>query len=246
MTRRILIVGGCPRSGTTALTRLLNCHPELLIGDERYYWLFDQRRIAARHFERARFLDLREADRHWAEGRAPWPPCDPDGSDGSGDLGARYDRARFVGDKYPRLSDVTDHLAAALPDAQLVWIVRNPLSVAESYEARRADEADAWFFGLDRAMVDWNRGVGGIAAAPGALVLSYERLFAGAGDPARLFRALDLDPAPAMTGARAILDEARRVTRRDGPRCEATRFEVARRADWSAFRAATEDRCLLA
>ena len=237
MTKRTLIVGGCPRSGTTALTRLLNCHPDVLLGDERYYWLFEHRRIAARHFARERFLDVREADRHWAEGRAPWP---------EGDIAARYDRASVIGDKYPRLADVADHLVSALPGAQLVWIVRNPLSVAESYEARRADEADGWPFGLKRALDDWNNGARSALGHADALVLSYERLFAGGADPARLFRALDLDPGPALPGARAILAQARSIVRRDGPRCENTRFEVARRADWPAFRAATEERCLLA
>ena len=185
-------MGGCPRSGTTALARLLNAHPRVLIGDERYYWPFENRRVTPDLFGRARFLDLREDDRHWAEGREPWPPGDP---------AARFDAASHIGDKYPRLADVAEHLAETLPDAQLVWIVRNPLSVAESDEARRADDADAWHFGLDRALDDWNQGVGGALRHPGALVLSYERLFVSGGDLARLFRALDLDPAPAMDEA---------------------------------------------
>ena len=237
MSRRVLIVGGCPRSGTTALTRLLNAHPRVLIGDERYYWRFEHRQVSPDLFARDRFLDVRRSDRHWAEGRAPWPPGDP---------AARFEAASHIGDKFPRLADVADHLAAMLPDAQLVWIVRNPLSVAESYEARRADDADAWHFGLDRALDDWNQGVGGALRHPGALVLSYERLFVGGGDLGRLFSALDLDPAPALPAAARILAEGRARLARAGARCEATRFEVARRADWPAFRAATEERCLLA
>ena len=236
MTKRILVVGGCPRSGTTALVRLLNTHPHVLIGDERYYWRFDQNRVDERLFERDRFLDLREEDRHWREGRAPFP---------GGDTGAAFDAARIVGDKFPRLAQVADHLAETLPDAQLLYIVRNPLSVIESYEARRRDEADHWPFGAERGLADWNDGVRAArGAGPRAIVVTYERLFGPDADPARLFEALDLDPA--LAAPAEVLNRAASLRQREGLRCETTRFLVAQHGDWEAYQDVASRRCLYA
>ena len=238
MSKRILVVGGCPRSGTTALVRLLNSHPDILLGDERYYWPFDEGRVSEALFERDRFLDLREEDRHWREGRAPFPP---------GDTGAAYDRARIVGDKYPPLARAAEAIDRALPRAEIVWIVRNPLSVAESYEARRRDGDDAWHFGAERALADWNDSVRAACMAGGrVLIVTYERLFASGAGAARLFEALGLDPEPARDGATRVLGEAGTLRTREGQRCEDLRFLVARGADWASYATLAEERCLLA
>ena len=236
MTKRILVVGGCPRSGTTALVRLLNTHPHVLIGDERYYWRFDRNQVDGALFERERFLDLREEDRHWREGRAPFP---------DGDTGAAFDRAHVVGDKFPRLAQVAAHLAETLPDAQLLYIVRNPLSVVESYEARRRDETDHWPFGAERGLADWNAGVRAARrAGPRTIIVTYERLFGPDSDPARLFAALNLDPT--LAAPADVLGQAARLRHREGPRCETTRFLVAQHGDWSAYQEVAAHRCLYA
>ena len=59
-------VFGCPRSGTTAVARLLQAHPRVVIGMERYKFLLSRRRdrgtFGPTLFERERFFDFRAGD----------------------------------------------------------------------------------------------------------------------------------------------------------------------------------------
>jgi len=138
-TAQHLFVAGCPRSGTTALTRLLNLHPEIVVGLERYKRIFGRRHDVKRDmFEEARFFDFREGDTDFAPGRA------------RGDADAFYERARekfpnarFVGDKYPQFFRFYAALFRAFPAAKVVFIARDPLRVAQSWQ-RRADDATSW------------------------------------------------------------------------------------------------------
>jgi Sulfotransferase family len=59
-------VFGCPRSGTTAVVRLLQAHPRVVIGMERHKFLLSRRRDRAKFgpalFEPERFFDFRPGD----------------------------------------------------------------------------------------------------------------------------------------------------------------------------------------
>ena len=64
-----LFATGCERSGTTILTRLLQSHPGISIGMERYKYLLRgvrtrrvTRRLCPSHFEPGRFFDFRPTD----------------------------------------------------------------------------------------------------------------------------------------------------------------------------------------
>ena len=227
---RTLIVGGCPRSGTTAMMRLLNGHPKVALGDERYYWRFERGEVDARLFEPDRFFDLREADRHWDEGREPLPGITRDD----------YAGAAWRGDKYPPLWRAYDTIEEQLPDARIVCVLRNPLSVAESYAARAEDGEDAWHFGPERALDDWNEAVRAALAAVRAgrdiVVACYEAVFAPGADHGPLFAALDLSAAPARAASEAVTEHAARVFRREEPRDEALRRAVCLAADMDAYR----------
>ena len=226
---RTLIVGGCPRSGTTALMRLLNCHPGVSLGDERYYWRFERGELSPGLFEPDRFFDLREADRHWAEGRDPLP----------GVTRAAYEAAAWRGDKYPPLWRAFEAIEERLPGARILCVVRNPLSVAESYAARAADEDDAWPFGASRAIADWNRavraGFRAVEAGRDVAVVAFESVFAPGADLAPLFAALGLDAGPALGACEDVTAKAARLFRRDKPTDEGLRREVCLGADFAAY-----------
>lgn len=228
---RTLIVGGCPRSGTTAMMRLLNGHPKVCLGDERYYWRFERGELDAGLFEPDRFFELAEADRHWDEGREPLPGLTKED----------YDAAAWRGDKYPPLWRAYDAIAERLPDARIVCVLRNPLSVAESYAARAEDGEDAWHFGPDRALDDWNEAVRAALAAVRAgrdvVVATYEAVFAPGADHGPLFAALGLSAGPAWPASEAVTAQAAAVFRREEPRNETLRQAVCLRADFAAYRA---------
>jgi Sulfotransferase family len=140
-----LFVIGCERSGTTPLVRLLNAHPNVAVGMERYkYVLREMRRtrharlLTAEHFERERFLDFRETDTNLI------PP-------NFGDLYQRitehFDQGRvaFVGDKVmPPDTFLTLALADSFPDARFIFIFRDLLRVASSFNVRAQNPLDSW------------------------------------------------------------------------------------------------------
>lgn len=228
MSRQILFVSGVPRSGTTALVKLLNLHPAMMIGTERYFEPIQAGVLEPGMFERARFLDVRKEDCH---GRGfQIPPAD---------WGARYDAARVIGDKFPRLYAHLDTIEARFPRARHLYVFRNPLSVAESYESRRTDPGDHWVKGWREALGEWNASLARFAGLfPGAggkvLLLPYEDTFGSVGAMRRVFAWLGLTPPPRARLA-PLAEDYTRLSASIGPRHETMRRAISAGADWATY-----------
>lgn len=155
MPRRHLFIAGCPRSGTSALAFLLNEHPHVALGFERY------KRVRAQldpfHFTPAQFFApvLAETDIRgellYARLRARWE---------SG-------RVTVTGDKVPLYTRVLPQLLARFPQARVAVLVRDPFAVARSFARRAADPEDWWPAENDHrlAVKMWNETLAAVRAA---------------------------------------------------------------------------------
>jgi glycosyltransferase involved in cell wall biosynthesis len=177
---RHLFIAGCPRSGTSALTFLLNEHPALAIGFERYKRLRAQ--LDPFHFTPAQFLAPVRAE-----------------TDIRGELLYARLRARLqsgsvtvIGDKVPLYTRVLPLLLDRFAQARAVVLVRDPLAVARSFRRRAADPRDWWPAENDHtlALSMWNEALAAVRAVEGepegdflgegrVALLPYERFFSG-------------------------------------------------------------------
>lgn len=146
---RPVFVGGCPRSGTTLLRTMLNCHPDLAIPHET--------RFLIKGWERRRaFGDLADAENRRSVGR--WIAGRPKSrlkrlGVGEDELITRLEAAPptigsvlgtcFLlyaerqgkvrwGDKRPSHAQHLDAIFAMFPDAQFVNVVRDPRATVAS------------------------------------------------------------------------------------------------------------------
>jgi hypothetical protein len=170
-----LFIAGCPRSGTSALVFLLNEHPNLAIGLERF------KRIRAHldpfHFAPTQFFSplARETDIRgellYARLRARW------------DAG----QVTVIGDKVPLYTRILPRLLERFPTARVVVLVREPLDVAISFCKRAHDPEDWWPAENDHrlALEMWNETLASARAAERCgegervFLLPYEPLLAG-------------------------------------------------------------------
>jgi hypothetical protein len=195
---QVTFVCGVGRSGTTALTTLLNGHPRVCIGIERYKYLFVREQpVSAELFTKERFFDFKSEETNIWPSHNSYTEIFPY-------MYSKWDRARILGDKIPHLFAVLPHTFAAFPDAKIIYIVRNIEDVAASWVARAEKPDDQWSRGFDEAIRAWNRGntliLRHAARAPeSVLVVSYERLFGGSpGELLRLCRFLAIWPSGPM------------------------------------------------
>lgn len=226
----ILFVSGVARSGTSALVLVLNSHKQMLIGQERYAHLVNSHQITEAHFRLPRFLDRQPQDTHALAGHLGEPERALE----------KYQRARFVGDKFPNLFKHFDFVFETFPQAVHVYILRNPLSVIESFDKRARDPNDPWTHPWESGLADWNTSVRRIADLPPHLrdrmvLLPYETLFASVEQLARPFTALGLEPPPAKR-LEPFVTKFGQLMDSDGPRRETLRAAVSRGADWDAYR----------
>jgi Sulfotransferase family len=138
-------VFGCQRSGTTALAGLLHSHDAVVIGMERYKNLIKRRPKAFRPalFEPDRFFDFQEGDTNLNPSRF--------GGHRLHHLRVHYDEAyrrfadgtvRYVGDKVRAHESVLSPIAAQFPSPKFVFIYRDLLRVAGSFNARAGNPRD--------------------------------------------------------------------------------------------------------
>lgn len=234
MDRAFLFLGGCARSGTSALHRVMQGDPHAFIGLERYVKFAQKpRQFLPALFETERFLRVEPGDTHYDSlDRFPVHR----------DAAERYPKAAIVGDKIPMIAPLYGQIAQHFPGARIVFIVRNILDVAASYNRRAADPEDRWPADRDyrRACEEWNEALRETLAWRGKLpihVLEYEEFFAGRGDIAALAEFTGLDAAILARRYRAVVgqQEQRPPTRPDGLSGEQKRH-ISLAADFEAYR----------
>lgn len=229
--RKFLFVGGMARSGTSALCELLNRHPALAIGMERYKYsagsgeLFRQGPAA---FEREAFFDIRPSQTNIAAEGGKYQRL-------YREMAARYDQAEYVGDKVPAYYRQVDRLIGAFPGARVVLIWRPLEDVAMSWD-RRSRDASSWpsHNDADAAVEHGEEAMACVLAAgrahPEAVrIVGYRRLFAGAGDDLlRLAAWLGIEAVPSYL--RGVAEARRKAARLDLER-EPVRPDIRRRVD---------------
>ena len=115
---RLLFVGGPPKSGTTALVRYLNQHPEVLLCMERYKWV-PPHLIRPDLFTFERILDYR-----------PSPRGDRQETNTPRDYhvellaGKDPERLKWIGDKTPSYVEQLRWLSENNPGASFIIIYR--------------------------------------------------------------------------------------------------------------------------
>ena len=194
-----LFVCGTPRSGTTALARTLNYHPDIVLGVERF-----KLRYSDGEYSDAQLHSLFAKDRFFAFS-AEDTNVSPDMAFARKyELSKRkFDSAIYVGDKSPRLYERLRFLRRTFLACRIVFMLRDPYHVARSWQMRAMDPEDQWQRLNDyRAAVDeWNASIAHVARSidmfrDDLIVVTYEQLFVKAPEAtiAAVFSLLHLDP----------------------------------------------------
>lgn len=173
--RKHLFIWGCARSGTTAMLRALNSRSEVAIGAERYLIEFENTKtLSAEHFTPERFLDPQPDE--------CYPHCIAGHMESKQDFASEYAKAIWVGDKYPSIFEGWENLAK-LPGASFLILVRKPLPVALSYQARLDNNWGDWApdWNHQKAISHWNESFvhfnAMLDAGVRVLPLFYEELY---------------------------------------------------------------------
>ncbi len=132
---KYLFIGGPQRSGTTAFVSLINRHPKVALGVERYKNVYGKiSEVTPQLFEPERFF------------------ASPEGGDGInwgryGDIDLfkkKFERAAYRGDKVPHIMRYQARISEAMPNSKFIIMYRNIERVCASWNRRALDEKDAW------------------------------------------------------------------------------------------------------
>ncbi|WP_226783042.1 sulfotransferase family protein [Oceaniglobus trochenteri] len=150
--KKHLIVTGVARSGTTALGELLNAHPRVCLGIERFKFQYLRKNVySPAFFERDRFFDFRPDDTNLDPALRPaWKPV-------YDSIAQKWDDAEIIGDKVPDLLPILADFIAANPDFKYICILRNLKDVALSWQTRADKPRDSWPAGkgFEAACASW-------------------------------------------------------------------------------------------
>ena len=251
MEKRYLFVCGCPRSGTTALWRLLTDHPKIVLGVERYVWFsFKDGKLNPSLFARDRFFDLQNGDTFY-KNLSDFNQYYQKASE-------RFEYAEWVGDKAPQMYKQYETIEKNFARAHIIFIVRNIIDVAASYQKRAQDPNDqTWDAKRDYrlAVEDWRDSLKRTLAfcrnenrQTKVTILSYEDLFLTSANIAPIFASLDLEvDENASAGYRALTSRSRElnVQRGDGLNSE-QRYYISTNAPFGLYRAVLEARLNIA
>ena len=195
-----LFVFGCPRSGTTALGAILNAHPLICLGIERYRHIAMGalvREFLPSLFTPERFCQMDEQEPKRAANQF---------------LLKKFESGRplaFIGDKIPRLYARLDVLEREFPEASIIYIFRDPLEVAHSWQKRADNPQDSWpsTNGRVAAIAEWTKSIDAMVEAlprwkARATIIDYATFFnvstpeALGTNIARLYKRLGLGMRP--------------------------------------------------
>lgn len=173
MPARLLFIAGCPRSGTSALGRYLNLHPEILVCIERYKYVPPEK-IKPHLFTFERILDYREGETNIRRERHV-------------ELLSGRDPAqlKWIGDKKPAYYRQLRTIMTNNPGARFIIIHRPVEEVAESFQGRARDPEDHWpeWAGFEAGVERWNQAINYVrefmesGRQPEVLILEHHEFF---------------------------------------------------------------------
>jgi len=141
--KRFLFICGCPRSGTTALWRIFSSHKEIALGCERFILkVMPTFQLSKKDFTSKNFFTFKEKR--------------IDIQNYYNELESNYEDKNIYGDKIPHLFLDYYSLFNEFENAQVIFIMRNILDVAESYNNRLNDINDVWSKNHLNAIKEWN------------------------------------------------------------------------------------------
>ena len=165
------------------------------------------------------------------------------------DAQRKYDDAIYVGDKVPGLYRRIPFLRDVFPACKVVYLLRNPIAVAASWQARAENPRDVWPRENDfaAAVAQWNKSLATTMVAKSFLgddliVVLYEEVF-GDGSPGlvRLLSKLKLEFDDMRKDVAELLAAGRRIVEREGDADPALARHVAQNADYETYRWFTEE-----
>lgn len=239
-----LFITGTSRSGTTVLADFLRTDQRIVMGRERFAWRLKRPgEFTTSLFEKDRFcLEFSAEDSHHSKHQAYY-------------LNAwhYFESASWIGDKLPRLPQYYDTLYRAFPDCRVVYLARDPIEVADSFQRRSEETARKlstsgassrrmWSAerGWAHAITEWNTAVRNTldrTETNPICVVRYDQLFVDPDALEGLYSFLGLEPTDdtvhrwrAMGRRRSEIEAVRRPSLD-----EAARGAVHDRADWRNY-----------
>lgn len=200
----VAFVTGVPRSGTSALASLLTAHPDIAITHERFGMAVTLPDFGPDYLTAERARTFVEGD------------CLPEAFslDTTQAALAKWETASVIGDKLPAVAHVVS-VAQRFGPAKVIAIVRDPFSIAQSYQARADNPEDPFWpgdMGYVAAVKDHNVAMTALEAARETLgerllVVCYERVFSPGADLSPIFRFLGVSPEAGAKAAAQVLSE---------------------------------------
>lgn len=190
MEKKFFFICGCPRSGTSALWKLFSFHESIAIGLERYILKCIPRfTITEDDFKEENFFTLKDQETHFN-------PLQPPSY--YSELRKRYKNCTVFGDKTPQLYIRYDELNKTFNKPTILFIFRNILDVAHSYQTRFLNPDDSWSKDYTVAIKEWNvslaRTFNAVNNGESSIhILEYEKLFFEDFDFSNIFDALELE-----------------------------------------------------
>ncbi|MBN2648945.1 MAG: sulfotransferase [Prolixibacteraceae bacterium] len=152
MTKKYLFIGGCARSGTSALTKLIGKHHDVVLGMERYNKLCHKMTysLTKEHFEKERFFNIEKGDTFYNDFDQMHKY--------DSDIYHKFDNCKYIGLKYPKIHTILDEIKTTFNDIKIIFIYRNIFDVANSWN-QRAIIGKNWSKERDykKAVITWNR-----------------------------------------------------------------------------------------
>lgn len=139
---------GCPRSGTTLLTEILNCNDMAAILMERHSHRDCHKILTLNDYSLPAVSDFQSF------------PCEHGALNFAiiQKLCKNQDQIRLYGDKIPKLFENLAFLESAkeCKPIKIIATLRNPFDVCMSYNARLQLPTDDWRYSIEDGIRDWN------------------------------------------------------------------------------------------
>ncbi|NEP03732.1 MAG: sulfotransferase [Okeania sp. SIO2G4] len=166
-----IVIGGCPRSGTTVLNHLLNAYSYTYIGTELYK-LDEYKNFSADFFSKEKIRGKALASLTQQKAKDAYIQKQLQ----------KIEKAQWLGDKYPMIYRYWKNISTQIKGVIFIYTYRDLSQVKSSFHARYKNENDSWSVQAERALDYWQEAANGIIECKSSLgesviIVKYEDLF---------------------------------------------------------------------